>query len=348
MPFSQGNAALQVKFADVESSSPDPKLFVGNLAPETMESELVSAFSPCGPISEVVILRSGDGSARGAGFVRFRTLEAAQSAIETMNGRFELHGRLLTVSMAETSRDKQQRKKGVAPLMASRSSAANAMSPYDRSPYAGSSYAAYPPPPPASAAGYYSGVPMLSVPYPATNLESVIQGIESRLAYIGQQRGPELFAPPAHAVPVTMSPLPPMHSPAPVMSAIPLSTGGYTQGQQQQWAPSADSLLSMMMPRPSSDMNAKVALGSKQEGPKDSNLFIVHFPKEWRNEDLYSAFAPYGRIVSANIFLDKETRESRCFGFVSYDNPHSAMAAVAAMNGQQIGSKRIKVELKRQ
>lgn len=90
------------------------------------------------------------------------------------------------------------------------------------------------------------------------------------------------------------------------------------------------------------------ALGSKQEGPKDSNLFILHFPKEWRNEDLYTAFSPYGRIVSANIFLDKETGESKCFGFVSYDNPHSAASAVGSMGGQQVGSKRIKVELKRQ
>ena len=109
------------------------------------------------------------------------------------------------------------------------------------------------------------------------------------------------------------------------------------------------------MPRPSaptsagySDPNMKAALGSKQEGPRDSNLFILHFPREWANADLYQAFAPYGRIISANIFLDKDTGESRCFGFVSYDNPGSAQAAVSAMNGYQVGAKRIKVELKRQ
>ena len=120
------------------------------------------------------------------------------------------------------------------------------------------------------------------------------------------------------------------------------------------WNPSPDNLLSMMMPRPSIpstpqfDPNMHSALGSKQEGPRDSNLFVLHFPKEWRNEDLYHNFAPYGRIVSANIFLDKDTGESRCFGFVSFDNPQSAQNAASALNGQQIGQKRMKVELKRQ
>ena len=34
-------------------------------------------------------------------------------------------------------------------------------------------------------------------------------------------------------------------------------------------------------------------------------------------------------------------------GFVSYDNPIAAQAAIQAMNGFQIGMKRLKVQLKR-
>lgn len=34
-------------------------------------------------------------------------------------------------------------------------------------------------------------------------------------------------------------------------------------------------------------------------------------------------------------------------GFVSYDNPNSAQTAIQAMNGFQIGMKRLKVQLKR-
>ena len=36
-----------------------------------------------------------------------------------------------------------------------------------------------------------------------------------------------------------------------------------------------------------------------------------------------------------------------CLGFVSYDNAVSAQAAIQAMNGFQIGMKRLKVQLKR-
>lgn len=38
---------------------------------------------------------------------------------------------------------------------------------------------------------------------------------------------------------------------------------------------------------------------------------------------------------------------SLCPGFVSFDNPTSAQAAIQAMNGFQIGMKRLKVQLKR-
>ena len=38
---------------------------------------------------------------------------------------------------------------------------------------------------------------------------------------------------------------------------------------------------------------------------------------------------------------------SKCFGFVSFDNAVAAAAAIQAMNGFQIGMKRLKVQLKR-
>ena len=36
-----------------------------------------------------------------------------------------------------------------------------------------------------------------------------------------------------------------------------------------------------------------------------------------------------------------------CSGFVSYDTPMAAQAAITSMNGFQIGMKRLKVQLKR-
>ncbi|PNF20696.1 hypothetical protein B7P43_G00320 [Cryptotermes secundus] len=87
--------------------------------------------------------------------------------------------------------------------------------------------------------------------------------------------------------------------------------------------------------------------GKQIEGPEGANLFIYHLPQEFSDNDLASTFLPFGTVVSAKVFIDKQTNLSKCFGFVSYDNPVSAQAAIQAMNGFQIGTKRLKVQLKR-
>lgn len=82
-------------------------------------------------------------------------------------------------------------------------------------------------------------------------------------------------------------------------------------------------------------------------GPEGCNLFIYHLPQEFTDTDLASTFLPFGNVISAKVFIDKQTNLSKCFGFVSFDNPESAQVAIKAMNGFQVGAKRLKVQLKK-
>ncbi|EED95475.1 ribonuceoprotein, partial [Thalassiosira pseudonana CCMP1335] len=84
-----------------------------------------------------------------------------------------------------------------------------------------------------------------------------------------------------------------------------------------------------------------------REGPAGANLFIYHLPIDLTDADLATAFNPFGHVISAKVYVDRYTGESKGFGFVSYDSVMAAELAIEQMNGFQIGNKRLKVQHKR-
>jgi len=84
-----------------------------------------------------------------------------------------------------------------------------------------------------------------------------------------------------------------------------------------------------------------------REGPAGANLFVYHLPHDLTDADLATAFNPFGNVISAKVYVDRNTGESKGFGFVSYDSVIAAESAIEQMNGFQIGNKRLKVQHKR-
>ncbi|KAK2198151.1 bifunctional RNA recognition motif domain/Nucleotide-binding alpha-beta plait domain superfamily/WW domain superfamily/WW domain/RNA-binding domain superfamily [Babesia duncani] len=90
----------------------------------------------------------------------------------------------------------------------------------------------------------------------------------------------------------------------------------------------------------------KVAAGSSSFGPPGSNLFLFHVPAEWNDLDLIQHFQHFGNVLSARVERDSAGK-NRGYGFISYDNPHSAFNAIKSMNGFSVGGKFLKVQLKK-
>lgn len=47
------------------------------------------------------------------------------------------------------------------------------------------------------------------------------------------------------------------------------------------------------------------------EGPPGANLFVYHIPRELNDADLMTLFNPFGKILSAKVYVDKKTEESK-------------------------------------
>lgn len=74
-----------------------------------------------------------------------------------------------------------------------------------------------------------------------------------------------------------------------------------------------------------------------------SNIYVGGLPYSATEQELSDLLGRHGSVASARIITDKFTGQSRGFGFVEMSSDAEAQAAVAALNGAEMGGRTLTV-----
>ncbi|XP_062367504.1 CUGBP Elav-like family member 3 isoform X29 [Cinclus cinclus] len=328
------NRPIQVKPADSESRGgsacvpvppADRKLFVGMLSKQQADEDVRKMFEPFGTIDECTVLRGPDGTSKGCAFVKFQSHAEAQAAIAALHGSRTLPGASssLVVKFADTEKERGLRRmQQVASQLGMFSPIALQFGAYSAYTQLMQQQAALV----AAHSAYLSPMATMAV----------------QMQHMGTVNPNGLIATPLPPSSGTSTPPAMAATPVPAIAA-PLSVNGYSPVPAQPAGPPApDAVYAGGVPpfpaqspaAPGDPLQQAYAGMQHYTGP-------AAYPAAY---GLVSpAFAPPGPLLAPPPPPQQQQRE----GFVSFDNPASAQAAIQAMNGFQIGMKRLKVQLKR-
>ncbi|XP_029306732.1 CUGBP Elav-like family member 3 isoform X6 [Cottoperca gobio] len=360
------NRPIQVKPADSEGRgvglSEDRKLFVGMLGKQQSDEDVRRLFEPFGSIDECTVLRGPDGTSKGCAFVKFQGHAEAQAAINSLHGSRTMPGASssLVVKFADTEKERGLRRmQQVAsqlgifspmtlnfPAYNAYTQAVNAQLVQQQALVAQSAYLS----PVATVAAVQmqqmaalNANGIIATPITPITPSSGVNGYSSLPAPTnGQQATEALYTNGIH----------PYQAQSPVAALDPLQQAYAGMQHYTGWSayPAAYGLVGQPFPQQPTmvaQQHQQPQQQQQREGPEGCNIFIYHLPQEFSDSEMLQMFLPFGNVISAKVFVDRATNQSKCFGFVSFDNPASAQAAIQAMNGFQIGMKRLKVQLKR-
>uniref|UniRef100_A0A669EA85 Cugbp, Elav-like family member 5a n=1 Tax=Oreochromis niloticus TaxID=8128 RepID=A0A669EA85_ORENI len=313
---------IQVKPADSESRG-DRKLFVGMLNKQQTEEDVYRLFEPYGVIEECTVLRGPDGNSKGCAFVKFSTHTEAQSAISALHGSQTMPGASssLVVKFADTDKERTIRRMqqmvgqfgifnpAIALPFSTYSSYAHALMQQQAAIMA------------ASHGGYLTP----SVAFPATQIHQMGALNINSLPPTPMTPVSGLSSPPAN---ITTSAVPSIVTPI---------VNGFTGiPHQPNGHPAVETVYTNGLPPYSTQ--SPTAADTLQQAFTGVQQYTAIYPA--------TTLTPIGQTLPQPPQVIQQQQQQR-EGFVSFDNPASAQAAIQAMNGFQIGMKRLKVQLKR-
>lgn len=78
-----------------------------------------------------------------------------------------------------------------------------------------------------------------------------------------------------------------------------------------------------------------------------SKIYVGNLPYSVTDASLKSNFAEFGNVASAKVMMDRDTGQSKGFGFVEMATAESAQAAISALHGMSVDGRSIVVSLAR-
>lgn len=73
------------------------------------------------------------------------------------------------------------------------------------------------------------------------------------------------------------------------------------------------------------------------------NIYIGNMSFETTEDQLRQAFETFGEVSTVSVIKDKNTGDSRGFGFAEMPTKSEAVAAISGLNGQDLGGRSLNV-----
>ena len=74
-------------------------------------------------------------------------------------------------------------------------------------------------------------------------------------------------------------------------------------------------------------------------------IYVGNLSYSTTQETLENVFSQYGELVSATLIIDRDTQQSKGFGFVEFVNDADAEAAISAQGGKELDGRKIRVNV---
>lgn len=76
-----------------------------------------------------------------------------------------------------------------------------------------------------------------------------------------------------------------------------------------------------------------------------TKLFVGKLSFDTTNDSLQTLFAQFGKVISAQVIMDRGTNQSKGFGFVEMEDQAAAQAAISALDGKEFEGRVIVVNI---